>query len=215
MQVKDKILKVARQEFAKHGFRNVRTDELANKLGISKRTLYFHFESKEQLLEEVIDLELETLKLRIDSIISEIENNKEVNVIDELSKMWQIDVDSSLSFTTEFFTDIQKFIPNIWDKIAAFRKKEMEKNFSRIFKVGVERQVFRSNISGELLFLMHLTIIQHLLNPETLMKMNYTPQMVIATIYDVLFKGVLTDEARDYYETHQKTFCTINKSIQE
>ena len=44
--LKDRIIDLAREKFAAHGFKSVTTDELANQLGISKRTLYDVIDSK-------------------------------------------------------------------------------------------------------------------------------------------------------------------------
>ncbi|MFH1808940.1 MAG: TetR/AcrR family transcriptional regulator [Pseudomonadota bacterium] len=51
---KQDILEAARLAFQRHGLRAVRIDDLARDLGISKKTLYLHFESKEALVREVV-----------------------------------------------------------------------------------------------------------------------------------------------------------------
>lgn len=210
MEVKDKILKVAKGEFARLGFRNVRTDELAQKIGISKRTLYENFPSKEQLFEEVVDLEMKRLKELIDEILTRIENTPEVNLIEELRKMWQVDVDSTIGFTKEFFSDLQKFTPHIWEKISRFRQREMESNFSRIYTIGVKQGLFRGDLNVDILFLMHITIVQQILNPEVLLRLDYSPQEVVDSIYNVMFRGVLTEEAQDKYGSNIREFCITN-----
>lgn len=213
MEVKDKILKVARVEFARLGFKNVRTDELAHKIGISKRTLYENFQSKEQLFEEVIDLDLNNIKVTINDIIERTENNPEVNLIDEIKRMWQINVDSSLKFTKDFFSDLQKFTPHIWEKIAVFRQKEMEANFVRIFNIGKKQGIFKPELNTDILFFIHITTVQHMLSPDVILKMNVTPQEIVDTIYKVTFTGILTDNAREYYQSQCKPFCITNSSI--
>ena len=46
-----RILAAAREHFFAHGFRRVTMDDLAQELGMSKKTLYAHFPSKTALLE--------------------------------------------------------------------------------------------------------------------------------------------------------------------
>src|SRR6184192_4336272 len=48
------IVEAARAHFFSHGFRSVTMDDLADELGISKKTLYAHFPSKIALLEAVL-----------------------------------------------------------------------------------------------------------------------------------------------------------------
>src|SRR5215469_10299271 len=52
--VRQRIVDAARAHFFSHGFRSVTMDDLANELGISKKTLYAHFAGKIDLLEAVL-----------------------------------------------------------------------------------------------------------------------------------------------------------------
>src|SRR5438477_10382910 len=49
-----RIVSAARAHFFSHGFRRVTMDDLAEELGVSKKTLYAHFSSKIALLEAVL-----------------------------------------------------------------------------------------------------------------------------------------------------------------
>src|SRR2546422_8688420 len=51
---RQRIVEAARAHFFSHGFRSVTMDDLADELGISKKTLYAHFPSKIALLEAVL-----------------------------------------------------------------------------------------------------------------------------------------------------------------
>src|SRR5439155_22699702 len=52
--IRQRIVDAARVHFFSHGFRNVTMDDLAQELGISKKTLYAHFPGKIDLLEAVL-----------------------------------------------------------------------------------------------------------------------------------------------------------------
>src|SRR5436190_24360924 len=51
---RQRIVDAARTHFFSHGFRSVTMDQLAEELGISKKTLYAHFPGKIELLEAVL-----------------------------------------------------------------------------------------------------------------------------------------------------------------
>ena len=53
-ELKDRIKKAASEMFFKNGIRQVRMDDIAHNLGISKRTLYEIYDNKEQLLLDVV-----------------------------------------------------------------------------------------------------------------------------------------------------------------
>ena len=52
VSLRERIIEKAMQDFSMHGIRAVKMDDLANELGISKRTLYEIFKDKETLLFE-------------------------------------------------------------------------------------------------------------------------------------------------------------------
>ena len=66
---KDKIVEAARKLFYKYGFKKVSMDEIANEAGVTKRTIYMYFKSKEDLLKYFIQEEIENMK----EIVEEVE----------------------------------------------------------------------------------------------------------------------------------------------
>ena len=53
---KKELLKIAYDMFITQGYENTSVDEIIEKAQIAKGTYYYHFQSKEQMLEEVIDM---------------------------------------------------------------------------------------------------------------------------------------------------------------
>ncbi len=52
---KKELIKIAYQLFLNNGYENTSVDEIIAKAKIAKGTYYYHFESKEQMLEEVVN----------------------------------------------------------------------------------------------------------------------------------------------------------------
>lgn len=53
---KNELIKIAYELFVTKGYENTSVDEIIAKAKIAKGTYYYHFESKEQMLEEVINM---------------------------------------------------------------------------------------------------------------------------------------------------------------
>ena len=50
--MKEKILQTAAEMFLNYGFKSVTMDDIAEKMSISKKTIYTHFSNKTKLVEE-------------------------------------------------------------------------------------------------------------------------------------------------------------------
>jgi AcrR family transcriptional regulator len=64
-QTRRRILDAAYELFYRRGFSRVGVDEIAAFSGITKRSLYYHFKSKDELLAAVLDLQHELALARI------------------------------------------------------------------------------------------------------------------------------------------------------
>lgn len=53
---KKELIKIAYELFITKGYENTSVDEIIAKAGIAKGTYYYHFESKEQMLEDVVNM---------------------------------------------------------------------------------------------------------------------------------------------------------------
>ncbi len=52
---KNEILDVAEQLFVEKGFDNTSTNDIINEIGIARGTLYYHFKSKEEILDTIVE----------------------------------------------------------------------------------------------------------------------------------------------------------------
>ena len=93
---KEKILKIASQEFSKYGYDGVSMNNLADKLEVNKATIYYHFKDKKALYQEVIKSMIkdnreeiedtinsklhpkEKFKLYIKTVIGKFKNNPDI-----------------------------------------------------------------------------------------------------------------------------------------
>src|SRR5688500_15456901 len=64
-QTRQWILESAYQLFYRHGFGRVALDAIAARAGVTKRTVYYHFRSKDDLLAAVLELQSEFALARI------------------------------------------------------------------------------------------------------------------------------------------------------
>lgn len=68
---KEQIIASARELFHQYGYKKVSMDEIAKRAGVTKKTVYSYFASKQELLKYFINEELATMKKMIEKIEQE------------------------------------------------------------------------------------------------------------------------------------------------
>jgi AcrR family transcriptional regulator len=144
LQLRDRILKAATEEFFTRGIKAVKMDDIANKLAVSKRTLYEIYTNKEELLMETIvhhseDFEREMLKFK----------GTELTVIDTLLHFYQLEIEELSRISPLYFSDLHKY-----PKVLKWLKDKHDETLKyryKFFQKGIEQGFFRSDLEYPLL----------------------------------------------------------------
>lgn len=140
--MKEKILDKATDMFLTLGFKSVTMDDLANEMGISKKTIYAHFDNKTMLVEESTDYLFETISKGIDFICSLKKNPiEELYEIKKFAMLHLKDEKSSPQY------QLQKYYPKIYEGI---RKKQFDMMQDCVVdnvKQGIEQGIYRENLN--------------------------------------------------------------------
>ncbi len=101
---KNEILDVAERLFGTKGFDNTSTNDILDEIGIARGTLYYHFKSKEDILDAMIG----RIIGRMERILDETAGRKEVPVLQRLTMMMlALNADSS-NFSHEILEQVHK-----------------------------------------------------------------------------------------------------------
>ena len=104
--MKDKILHKSAEMFLTLGFKSVTMDDIANELGVSKKTIYTHFSNKTDLVKEVTDTVFENICIGINTICS-----REENPIDELYEIKRFSMEYLKNEKASPQYQLQKYYP--------------------------------------------------------------------------------------------------------
>jgi AcrR family transcriptional regulator len=196
--MKERILQTAASNFFRMGFSHVSMDDLAAEMGISKKTLYKHFDSKEAILKEVLNQRVQSIEKSVSGILEKPET-------DSLSRLLEIFtvIAQKLSQTGQpFFQDLRKHAPKIWEEVDAHRDRIIRHSFSRVFQTGVKEKYFREDVDPHLIMLIYLASIQRIMNPEALPDLPFAANQVFEGIVKVHLGGILTDRGKHQLQKH-------------
>ena len=195
--ISERLLMTAMQEFMQYGFSRISMDDLAIRMGMSKKTLYKYYPSKEELVKAV----LEVRKQRVGELMSFIETKVPKHAFGEKIVQVSQKVAEFLSeIQPHVMFDLKKSFPLIFDDFDTFRKASIVKGFTIALNEGRASGVFRDDIPIELAVHMHLTLISTMMNPEYLTSQQYTPLQVFTMILRCTMEGLCTNKGRSIVE---------------
>jgi AcrR family transcriptional regulator len=200
LEIKQRITEKARDWFFQFGFSKVTMDELATELGMSKKTLYKYFTSKEQLLWEIYKITTDDFKSSAENIYAD----TKTDFVDKLALVLQKNCSTTSQWSKTFLTDIQKHARDIWEEVEKFRKESIMGRFGKFFSEGVANGFFRNDIDQNLTLIIYTRMIQGIINPDVLSQIPYSAAQVYDAIIKIVYEGVLTDAGREQYRAKLK-----------
>jgi AcrR family transcriptional regulator len=193
--VKQRIMLEARGLFFRYGFSKVTMDEAAEALGMSKKTLYRYFASKEDLLEEVTSAHLQ----ECDEALKAICHRQDLSPLERLKLTMRYITGLMSQMSEPLVHDLRRNAPDMWKRVEEHRQKNIETDFGSLIKEGRQKGMFRKDVDERLFILIYSNVVRDILNPEVLSGLPFKPSQVYDAICKVLFEGLLTDKARAEY----------------
>jgi AcrR family transcriptional regulator len=189
---RQQIVASARAHFFSHGFRSVTMDDLAEELGISKKTLYAHFRSKIELLEAVLVDKFASVEAKLNEI-TRAHPHDFARALHELLTNTQRELDE---IKPPFVRDMRQKAPQVFKVIERRRAALIERFFGKLFVEGQRTGMVRKDVPAKLIIEILLTIVQAIMNPAKMEELAMMPKEGFAGILKIVLEGTLTRKAR-------------------
>jgi AcrR family transcriptional regulator len=150
--MRDKIIHKSTELFLTLGFKSVTMDDIANELGISKKTIYVHFSNKTKLVEAVTFHLFDTICDGIDDIC-----DNAPNPIEELYSIKMFVMQHLKNEKTSPQYQLKKYYPQIHDQLKFKQFEKMHNSVQESLQQGVDTGVFRDNIDVNFISRMYFT----------------------------------------------------------
>ena len=199
METQERIILKSHELFMLYGIRSVSMDEIANHLGISKKTIYQYFKDKDALVEGVINIEIEMHQDEFSkyAAISENAIHEIFLTLDTVEEMLK-HMNPSVMF------DLQKY------HSTAFEKFRTHKNtfFYEITKANIERGkqegLYRADIDVDVLTRYRLANMFLMFDFEHFPSNKFTPIQIISETTDNFLHGMSTQAGLKIIETYKQ-----------
>jgi AcrR family transcriptional regulator len=189
---RQRIVEAARAHFFSHGFRSVTMDDLADELGISKKTLYAHFPGKVDLLEAVLADKFAGVEAKLKEVTRAHPDDFPAT-LQELLAGTQRELDE---IKPPFVRDMRQKAPQVFKLVERRRAALIERYFGKLFIDGQRAGMVRKDVPAKLIIEILLAIVQSILTLAKMEELGMMPKEGFAGILKIVLEGALTSKGR-------------------
>lgn len=194
-EIRAKILTGAEELFMKYGIRSVSMDNIANHLGVSKKTLYQYFTDKDEIVESVTKAHLEEQEKQLTAVH---QNTK--NAIEELVGVSVCLKENMRGMNPSLLFDLQKYHHKAWGAWLKFRDDTIRQSIISNLEQGKEEGYFRPEINTQVLATLRLENIQMVFDHSIFPHDKFPLADVQMQVLEHFVYGLFTDKGRKLYE---------------
>ena len=183
--LRERIINVSMMLFKQHGIKQVRMDDVASELGISKKTLYGTFADKEAILLEVVKLTSSAFCESVKETLS-----CSTNVLEQIFFLYKRVIEHCREVSPLFFTELMRY-----SEMEAYFDRMHAEHFGyvkRWLQQGVEQGLLRSDIDYDVFLQQDGFQIDKLLRNPAVRK--YPAEVIYNSVVLVLLRGLATEK---------------------
>ena len=205
--MKEKIISKSEELFFSLGFKSVTMDDIANAMGISKKTIYTHFSNKTELVEVVTFSVLDHISEGIDKI-----NAASINPIEELYDIKLFVMNYLKNEKVSPQHQLKKYYPQIFERLQIKQFEKMHSSVENSLKMGMNTGLFRPDIDIDFISRMYFNGMTGIRNisifPEDLFDKNY----LFESYLEYHLRAIITKTGLNLLNNYIKSNLTSNAS---
>lgn len=197
--MQEKIIEQIEDKLFNEGFYKTTMDDVALELGMSKKTIYKFFPSKDDLVMAITKHFMNKMKSKILPAL-----NSDKNAIEKLEDLINILAKGSEKISQRRMEEMKKHFPEIWREIDKFRTQMMFGNITRVIDQGKNEGLFidyPTNIIMNILVVSVRTIV----TPDFILNNNFSIVEAARFAFKIIIGGLVTEKGRKVFNQ------TINK----
>ncbi|MCK9305676.1 MAG: TetR/AcrR family transcriptional regulator [Bacteroidales bacterium] len=189
MDLRERIIENSTTLFLSRGCKSVTMDDIAAENGISKRTLYELFSEKSNLLEESIFYIYNKLKSDSEKITRE-----KGNIYEIIFKAHESQSEININLRANFFSELKKFYPVVYEKIFKKFSDFHEKNIILFLERGQKEGLILKTIDNNLVSKMIMEISYIIGDKQVFSLENRSRKELFRQTMLLYFRGISTIE---------------------
>ncbi len=197
---RERIIDYAHKKFITEGFYKTSMDEIAQELHISKKTIYKHYSSKENLVEEVCVFRMNWAKEMIQEVLDSGDD-----AVTKFIKIINLNLTHFTNCSEKWLKDIQLHAPHCMKKFDDFRDAHVIKVMSRLLEQGRKEKLVE-NTPPSLLITAFIGALKAVTDTDFIMNNKFSLQQAFRLTSEMFLNGFLTPAGKEKYTKTKKLF---------
>jgi AcrR family transcriptional regulator len=197
---KEQILKQGFETITQDGLRFFTVESLAAHFGMSKKTIYKYFPSKEILIEKIVDYFTGMIEHKLKNIVM-----SDANPIEKYTEITNFIMGKISRVSMDKVIEIKIRYPIVWKKIEDFRQG-LTQDFATIFIEAQEKGFARKDIDMNIVATIYMNIINSTFQPEFFLRNNLAPIDTINLFVTLITEGMFIQKGisamKQYTQEH-------------
>lgn len=189
MDMKERILANFRELAFTTGFHAATVDELAARTGISKRTIYRYFSSKDEMVGAIMDDLMASVEKSINRAVQSTDDP-----LEKILSLIKVAAQNLRIINPVIMRDMQRYYPHQWKRLEDFRARKIRSVVEMLFN-GNQQGYFRKT-NPEMFITALLAAIRDVLNPTFLLEHNLTFEKAIPVLFNIFLYGILAEDVK-------------------
>lgn len=195
--MKDKIIEVALQRFLQHGIRSMTIKKLVEPLGISTKTVYKYFGSKEDLLQECLNVLYTTYFNELVTIL----NDKD-NPVTALYNLFRAGLDKDFGVNHTFFYDLNYYYPELQNAAIHRRRDNYDSLLIPLIKTGIDEGYFSKFLIPEIALKGISTLYTSITRSEEYKHYEGSLNKLFKNLVEVYIRGMCTEKGLQEFDNN-------------
>ncbi|HEY9003372.1 MAG TPA: TetR/AcrR family transcriptional regulator [Mucilaginibacter sp.] len=187
--MKEKIVEVALEQFLQHGIRNMTIKKLIEPMGISTKTVYKYFESKEDLLTECLQVLYNGYYTEFKAIL-----DKGYDPVNTLLIVYRGALEKDFGVNHQFFHDLNHYYPELQNAAIEQSSKNYGSMFMGLMEGGVNEGYFHDFLIPEVALKGILTLYTSMTRSEEYKHFKGGPDKLFKNLVEVYIRGMCTEK---------------------
>ena len=187
--MKEKILKNAANMFINYGFKSVTMDDIANKIGASKKTIYQHYATKTKLVQAATLYMFDFISEGIDCICA-----LNQNPIDEIYEIKKFTMSHLKDEKSSPQYQLKKYYPKIFESLKKKQFHIMQDCVKDNLKRGVSDGLYRESIDIEFISRLYFNTMMSLKDPEIFSTDDFPMKALMDNYLEYHIRGISTEK---------------------